>query len=104
LGNDLQGLVIGNHDLVVGFSMVGISGVEVLNAQAAEEALSKALENADIALILVDEEFSPELRQRIQKHRLEKIMPLIVEVPGKVGAAEGVRLSELVGKSLGMRL
>ena len=104
MGSVLQGFVIGNHDLVVGFRMVGVSGVEVTSARDAEEALSKALENGDVAIILVDEEFSVQLGERIQKHRLERVMPLIVEVPGKVDAAESSRLSELVGKSLGMRL
>ena len=100
----LQGFVIGSRDLVVGFRMVGVLGVEVRSVGEAEEALSRAFKTPDVAIIIVDEQFSSGFREKIAKHRLEKIIPLIVEVSTKSGTDLSSSLSVLVGKSLGMRL
>ena len=96
--------MIGNRDLVVGFRMVGVASAEVTNTQEADAALSQAIANTEVAIIIIGEDFSIKLRERIQKHRLEKISPLILEMPEKINVLGGTRLSDLVSKNIGMRL
>ena len=90
--------------MIVGFRMVGVKGHEVASAAEADAVLSKALEDDDVAIIMISEEFSSSLKERIEKYRFSHIMPLIVEIPGKLGATAKLHLSELIGKSLGIRL
>ncbi len=96
--------VIGDHDMVTGFRLVGASGIEVTSAEAAHEAFSKALEQKDVAILLISDEFASQIRSEIDRARSEQNIPVIVEVPGSVGASAHTRLSDLVSKVLGMRI
>ncbi|MCW3996609.1 MAG: V-type ATP synthase subunit F [Candidatus Bathyarchaeota archaeon] len=100
----MLGLVIGNTDLVTGFRLVGVEGVEVRSVQEAEKALAQALSRRDLAMIIVSEEFSSQMRSQIDSARSEQIAPLIVEVPGAEGSGAESRMSDLISKTLGMKL
>ena len=61
----MLGYVIGDADMVTGFRLVGIEGVEANTADEAEQALDKALARTDLAIIIISEEFSaqPQLQE-----------------------------------------
>ncbi len=96
--------VIGDHDMVTGFRLVGASGIEVTSAEAAHEAFSKALEQKDVAVLLISEVFASQIRSDVDRARSEHNIPVIVEVPGSTGGPAQTRLSDLVSKVLGMRI
>ena len=100
----MLGFVIGDHDMITGFRLVGIKGVEVSSADAARQALAKALGRRDLAIVVVSEEFSNQIRDDIDKARLDRNSPLIVEVPGSMGPSGETTLSNLISKTLGMRI
>ena len=102
----MLGFVIGDNDMVTGFRLVGVEGTEVSSAEAAREAFEKALARSDLAIVVISEEFSaqPQLHEAIDRVRQERISPLIVEMPGSRGKPSEIRMSDLISKTLGVRI
>ena len=102
----MLGFVIGDNDMVTGFRLVGVEGTEVSSAEEAREAFEKALARSDLAIVVISEEFSaqPQLHEAIDRVRQERISPLIVEMPGSRGKPSEIRMSDLISKTLGVRM
>jgi vacuolar-type H+-ATPase subunit F/Vma7 len=102
----MLGHVIGDADMLTGFRLVGIEGAEANTADEAEQALDKALARSDLALVIISEEFSaqPQIQEKIEKTRRERREPLIIEVPGSKGKPSETRMSDLISKTLGVRI
>ena len=100
----MRGFVIGDVEMITGFRLVGVEGAEVTSADEAHQALNNAINRTDVAVIIVSEEFSIQLRDEIDKIRTTRVTPLIVEVPSPRGATGEVKMSDLVSKTLGIRL
>ena len=78
------GYVIGDSDMITGFRLVGVEGIEVSTIDEARQALHKALSRSDIGVIIISEAFftDPSMREEVDKIRQERVTPLIVEIPG----------------------
>jgi vacuolar-type H+-ATPase subunit F/Vma7 len=100
----LLSFVIGDHDMVTGFRLVGVEGVEAKSPSQAKEALANCLKRHDIAIILVSEEFSHQICDDIDKIRTENVSPLILEIPSSRAPSQQTRLSESVSKILGFKI
>jgi vacuolar-type H+-ATPase subunit F/Vma7 len=100
------GYVIGDSDMITGFRLVGVEGIEVSTSDEAREALHKALARSDVGIIIVSEAFSnaPALREEVDKIRQEHVTPLIVEIPGSKGEPNKIQLSAMVSKILGIKM
>ena len=100
------GFVIGDSDMITGFRLVGVEGVEASTGDEARQALVKALPRTDIGIIIISETFStdPNIRQEIDKLRQERVTPLIVEIPGSKGTTNRMQLSDIVSKILGIKM
>jgi V/A-type H+/Na+-transporting ATPase subunit F len=90
----MHAFIIGDLDIVTAFRLVGIKGAVVSSVDEAWHALSRAVENIDVAIIIISEEFSTKMRDKIDGLRLSRIAPLIVEIPGKLGRSEVVNMSD----------
>lgn len=90
--------------MVTGFQLVGIKGVVVSTVDEARHALSKAVENVDVALILISEDFSTKMQDSIDKLRLGRIAPLIVELPGRSGPSGAIGISNIMRKAIGTKV
>ena len=102
----MLGFVIGDRDMVIGFRLVGVEGTEANSIDEAREALEKALTRSDLAIVLVTEEFSSQqqLQNIIAAVRRDRISPLIVEVPASRGKPNEIHISDLISKTLGLRM
>ncbi len=102
----MLGFVIGDSDMVTGFRLVGVEGTEAASLDEAQQALEKALTRNDLAIVIISEEFSsqPQMHEAIDKARRERISPLIVEVAGSRGKPSEIRMSDLISKTLGVRM
>ncbi len=100
----MLGFVIGDRNMVLGFRLVGVEGKEVNSADAAEQALDEAMLNSEIAVVMISQQFSSELRNHIDDIRKERVSPIIMEIPGSAGSQKEIQLSELLSKSIGIKV
>jgi len=100
------GFVIGDGDMITGFRLVGVEGVEAASVDQARQALNKAVTRNDIGIIIISESFlnDPSLREEVDKMRQERLTPLIVEVPGSMEPPNQTKLSAIITKILGVKM
>ncbi len=100
----MHAFAMGDSDLITGLRLVGVEGVETLTPNDAKQALEKALSRTDLALIIISEEFSAKMREEIDNFRSTRISPLIIEIPSHLGPKSEVKISELVSKTMGIKI
>src|SRR5512143_847586 len=102
----MLGFVIGDNNMITGFRLVGIEGVEATSLDEAKQALIKVLKRSDVAIVIVSQAFSSQypIRDEIDRVRRERGTPLIVEMPGSIGPSMETRISDLVSQTLGVRV
>lgn len=100
----MHALVIGDRDMVTGFRLVGIKGIVVSTVDEARRTLFKSVEDVDVAVIIIGEDFSTKIRDSIDKLRLDRIAPLIVELPGRSGPSGAIDMSAIVRKAIGVKV
>ncbi len=102
----MLGFVIGDNDMVTGFRLVGVEGVEVTSPEEAKQALKNALNRSDVAVIIMSQAFSsePTLKEVISTARRERRAPLILEVQGSRGPSIETSISDLVSKIIGVKM
>lgn len=98
--------VIGDSDMVVGFRLVGVEGVEASSTEEARKALHKALARSDVGIIIISEAYftNSSMQEEVDKIRQERVSPLIVELPASRGLSNKMQLSEIISKILGIKI
>jgi V/A-type H+-transporting ATPase subunit F len=98
--------VIGDKDMITGFRLVGVEGIEVSTTEDAQHALRRAVARSDIGIIIINETFlsEPAIRDEVDKIRQERVTPLIVEVPASNGQSNRMQLSEMISRILGIKI
>lgn len=96
--------VIGDQDTVLGFRLNGVEGRIVTRAEEARRALDAALQDDDIGLLLVTRRWCERMRTRIDRLRMQRLHPVVVEIPGPELAPPRPPIRELVRKAIGVRI
>lgn len=78
-------LISDNKDTLVGMRLSGIPGVVVHKEQEVMDALAEALQDENIAVILITENLVKLCREYIYDLKLNRARPLIVEIPDRHG-------------------
>lgn len=78
-------LISDNVDTQVGMRMAGIEGVVVHEAEEVNQTLADAMEQPDIAVILMTEHLVSLCRDLVDDLKLHRSRPLIVEIPDRHG-------------------
>ena len=81
----MEGYVIGDKDLVLGFRLVGIKGVAASNRKEALEALRRIINEEDTKIIFISEDLSVQIQDELDAIRSRSNGPLIVEMLGRTG-------------------
>ena len=98
-------MVIGHPETVLGFSLAGVPGKVATTATEANQALDSALANHDLGIILVTEDVSAMIGARMDDLKMHSTIPLVVEIPGPGGPAEGKQtLNEMVKRAIGIKI
>jgi vacuolar-type H+-ATPase subunit F/Vma7 len=100
------GYIIGSSDMITGFKLVGLEGAEVSSIEEAQQAFNVALARNDVAVIIVSEAFSTKspMREQVDKTRQERVTPLIVEIPAAGSKTSEIQISDVISKTLGIKL
>lgn len=78
-------LISDNKDTLIGMRLSGIPGVVVHEEKEIKNALDEAMQNEDIAVVLITENLVKLCRDYIYDIKLNNKKPLIVEIPDRHG-------------------
>ncbi len=96
---------IGDEETAIGFRMVGVETALTRTAEDALSALQKAIEDKEIAIILIVDTVADMIREQVDQYIFTLDFPLICEIPG-VNSSEQNRpsLHELATAAIGIKL
>jgi V/A-type H+-transporting ATPase subunit F len=96
---------IADEDTVRGFRLAGVPGRAVATPQEAAAALAHAAARLEVSIVILTDIVAADIRQDVDRIRLELDRPLIVEIPGPEGPMPGRKtLRQLVQEAVGIRL
>ena len=78
-------LISDNVDTYTGMRLAGVDGIVVHEQDELKQALERVLEDKSIGIVLLTEKFGREFPAIIDTFRLERKMPLLVEIPDRHG-------------------
>ena len=78
-------LISDNIDTYTGMRLAGVEGVVVHTHDELKDALQKAISNKEIGIILLTEKFGREFPDIVDDVKLNRRLPLIVEIPDRHG-------------------
>ena len=93
-------VVVGGRSFVSGFMLAGIDGVEVVSSKQVLEEVKRLMTTKEIALILISDAFSKEIRNELTDIRSKNPVPLIYEIPAPGSKQEKVEYRELIKRVL----
>lgn len=96
--------VVGDKHTLLGFGLVGVPGKVVRDADQARSTLDELLARDDIELILITEDLTAQMRDKVDNLRLNRLHPVVVEIPASTGEVPDLPLRELVQQVVGIRL
>jgi len=99
----MQYFVIGDEDTVLGFSLVGVYGLQAANPTQAKEAWDKALSDKENGIIIITQPVADMIKPIVDKYLFTEMFPLVVVIPGPDGQkSKDLRL--LVNEAIGVSL
>jgi vacuolar-type H+-ATPase subunit F/Vma7 len=98
-------LVIGHPEAVLGYSLVGVNGRVVTNAEETNRALDEALADSANGIILVTGDVAEMIRPRMDNLQLHSTVPLVVEIPAPEAVQpEQPSLNDIVFRAIGVKI
>ena len=98
-------LISDNIDTQMGMRIAGIEGVVAHSREHVEQELDKAVEDKDVAVVLMTEKLVELCHDKVYDIKLNRRRPLIVEIPDRHGNSGVVEsISRYVEEAIGIRL
>ncbi|MGC4020371.1 MAG: V-type ATP synthase subunit F [Muricomes sp.] len=98
-------LISDNVDTYTGMRLAGIEGIVVHERQELHEALQKVLQDKTIGIVLLTEKFGQEFPDVIDEFRLERKMPLLIEIPDRHGTGRKKDfITSYITEAIGLKL
>ncbi|MDF2586767.1 MAG: V-type synthase subunit [Anaerocolumna sp.] len=98
-------LISDNVDTYTGMRLAGVDGVVIHSKKHLKEQLDKAIADKTIGILLITEKFSREFPDLINDVKLNRKLPLIVEVPDRHGTGRKPDfITSYVNEAIGIKL
>ncbi|MDE7156948.1 MAG: V-type ATP synthase subunit F [Lachnospiraceae bacterium] len=98
-------LISDNIDTQTGMRLAGIEGCVVHEKEELKEALNAALADKEIGIILITEKLSFEFPEIINDIKLNRKLPLLVEIPDRHGSGRRADfITSYVNEAIGLKL
>ena len=96
--------VIGDEDTVLGFSLVGVFGMQATTSEQAMQAWNKALEDPEVGIIVITDGVAALIRGLVDRYLFSESFPLVVEIPSAHSKEGPPDLRSLVNQAIGVSL
>ena len=98
-------LISDNVDTVTGLRLACIDGVVAHTEDEVKKALGYAVNDGEIAILLITEKLAKSFPEFIKEVKLEHYKPLIVEIPDRHGSGRGKDfITNYVSEAIGLKL
>ena len=98
-------LISDNVDTCTGMRLAGVDGIVVHEREELSRALQKVMTDSTIGIVLLTEKFGREFPEIIDEIRLNRKMPLIVEIPDRHGTGRRKDfITSYVNEAIGLKL
>jgi V/A-type H+/Na+-transporting ATPase subunit F len=98
-------LISDNVDTYTGMRLAGVDGVVIHSKKHLKEQLDIAIADKTIGVLLITEKFSREFPDLINDVKLNRKLPLIVEVPDRHGTGRKPDfITSYVNEAIGIKL
>ncbi len=98
-------LISDNVDTQMGMRLAGIEGVVVHEPNEVRSELSAAMEDKEIAVILMTEKLVKMCEELVYDYKLNRRQPLIVEIPDRHAASSITEnISRYIESEIGLKL
>jgi V/A-type H+-transporting ATPase subunit F len=98
-------LISDNTDTYTGMRLSGVNGAIVRSKPEFKEQLDKVLADKTIGIVLITEKLCNESRETINDIKLNKKIPLIVEIPDRHGTGRKPDfITAYVNEAIGLKL
>lgn len=98
-------LISDNVDTLTGMRLTGVDGVVVHERDELRAALEHAMNDETVGIILLTEKFGREFPDLIDETRLERTMPLLIEIPDRHGTGRKKDfITSYVNEAIGLKL
>lgn len=98
-------LISDNVDTQTGMRLAGVDGVVVHERAELKEALERTLADKEVGIILLTEKFGREFPELIDDVKLNRKLPLIVEIPDRHGTGRKPDfITAYVNEAIGLKL
>ena len=98
-------LISDNVDTLTGMKIAGIDGVIAHSHQEVDAALTRALADRTLGILLITEKIGKDFEELITNVKITKQLPLIIEVPDRHGTTRsGDFITKYVTESIGLKL
>ena len=98
-------LISDNVDTCTGMRLAGVDGIVVHEREELSRALEKVMTDSTIGIVLLTEKFGRQFPEIIDEIRLNRKMPLIVEIPDRHGTGRRKDfITSYVNEAIGLKL
>lgn len=98
-------LISDNVDTYTGMRLAGVEGVIIHSKKHLKEQLDKAISDKTIGVLLITEKLSLEFPEIIDDVKLNRKLPLIVEIPDRHGTGRKPDfITSYVNEAIGVKL
>ena len=98
-------LISDNVDTWTGMRLAGVEGCVVHGKDELQKELDKVMADKEVGIILLTEKFGREFPEIIDNVKLERKLPLIVEIPDRHGTGRKPDfITSYVNESIGLKL
>ena len=98
-------LISDNIDTLTGMRLAGVDGVIVHERGELQEALQMVLKDETVGIVLLTEKFGREFPDMIDEFRLERKMPLLIEIPDRHGTGRKKDfITSYITEAIGLKL
>ena len=98
-------LISDNFDTYTGMRLAGVDCVVVHERKELREQLEKVLQDKSIGIVLLTEKFGREFPDILDEFRLERKIPLLIEIPDRHGTGRKKDfITSYITEAIGLKL
>ena len=98
-------LISDNVDTYTGMRLAGVDGVVVHERKELRAQLEKVLQDKSIGIVLLTEKFGREFPDILDEFRLERKIPLLIEIPDRHGTGRKKDfITSYITEAIGLKL